>query len=135
MQDMLKKLKMKESKMPSHEKDAKMSVLSHLRDMAQDSMSGKLSGLKKVSVMSDSSKGLKEGLSKAQELTSEHLENEDDLMSPEVMDRSPHKESEDRYENLEEEIDGDSEEEEMSSEEIDMKIAELQELKNQMRKG
>lgn len=133
---MLKKLKKKEGKMPSHEKDAKMSVLSHLRDMAQESMGGKLSGLKKVSVMSDSKEGLKEGLSKAQELTDKHLENEDDEMAPELMDQSPHSESEDRYENLEETADGESHEsEEMSPEDIDAKIAHLVALKHSMRKG
>jgi hypothetical protein len=120
----------------SHEKDAKMKVLSHLRDMAQESMGHKLGGLKKVSVMSDSSEGLEKGLSKAQELTKEHLENEDAQMAPEMMDTSPHRESEDRYENLEEELGGiDEESEEMSSEDIDAKIAHLQSLKNSMRKG
>lgn len=138
MHDMLKKLKKKESDMPSHEKKAKMDVLSHLRDMAQESMGSKLHGMKKVSVMSDSPEGLKEGLSKAQNI----MEHKDE-MSPDHMDLSPHVESEDPYENLEESSqheasespEEESSEHELSPEEIDAQIAHLVSLKHSMRKG
>lgn len=58
---LMKKKDKKGSMMPEHERDAKMSVLEHVRDMAQDMMKGKLDGMKKVTVASDSPDGLKEG--------------------------------------------------------------------------
>ena len=65
--------KMKDGKkMPEHEKDAKMSVLEHVRQLAQDMMKDKLDhGMKKVEIASDSSEGLKKGLEKAMEMMPE----------------------------------------------------------------
>jgi hypothetical protein len=122
MHEMMKKMKGKEKKMPGHEKDAKMSVLSHLRDMAQESMSGKLGGLKKVSVMSDKPEGLEQGLDKAKELV-KHMGNEEE---------SPEGEA---SESLEEEASEDEmspDEESLSPEEIDSQIAHLVELKHKL---
>jgi len=65
---LMKKKDKKGSMMPEHERDAKMSVLEHVRDMAQDMMKGRLDGLKKVTVASDSASGLKEGLAKAKDM-------------------------------------------------------------------
>ena len=129
MQDMLKKMKKKEGSMSPHEKNAKMSVLSHLRDMAQEAMGGKLKGVKKVSVMSDSPEGLQHGLEAAHEMV-EHK----DEMSPDHMETEPHEESEDPYENLEDEQE-EKAPHEMSHSELADHISKLQELHKSMRKG
>lgn len=59
--------------MSDNEKNAKMDVVSHLRDMAAGAMKNKMSskGMHKVSVASDSSEGLKHGLEKAKEIVGE----------------------------------------------------------------
>ena len=57
-------MKKKKSDMSDVEKDAKKSVLGELRQTADDMMKDKLSGLKKVTVASDSPEGLEEGLEK-----------------------------------------------------------------------
>lgn len=67
------------------EKDAKMSVLNDLKDVASDAMKQKIHGLKKVQVMSDSDEGLKAGLSKAEDLISDAAHKEDHEMNPEEM--------------------------------------------------
>ena len=123
MYKMLKQMKGKESKMSSHEKDAKMGVLSHLRDMAQESMGSKLHGLKKVSVMSDKPEGLEMGLAKAKELV-KHLE---EGSSEEEMSESPDVEA---SEGSEQEMS----EEEMTPEEIDAQIEHLMALKQSLNK-
>ena len=58
----------KGSMMGDTEREAKMSVLKHVGDMASDMMKGRLDGLKKVTVASDSASGLKEGLAKAKDM-------------------------------------------------------------------
>lgn len=71
MNDMMKKLlEKKKSKgmLSDEESSAKMSVLKNLRGQSNDSLSEKLKGAKKVSVMSDSQEGLEEGLDKAKEI-------------------------------------------------------------------
>lgn len=57
-------------KMSEHEKNAKMGVLHHLKQMAEGMMKDHMDGhgMKKVSVMSDSPEGLQEGLEKAKQL-------------------------------------------------------------------
>jgi hypothetical protein len=50
------------------EKKAKLTALGGMRDMAHEMMSGKLKNLKKVTVASNSKPGLKEGLSKAEDI-------------------------------------------------------------------
>jgi len=68
MQMMAKK---KDAKpMSEMEKKAKLDSVNELRDAAQEAMGGKLDGLKKVSVLSDSSQGLKHGLDKARQVMS-----------------------------------------------------------------
>lgn len=54
--------------MPDHEKQAKMDVVKHLRDMASGAMKDKMGSLHKVSVASDSAEGLQHGLQKAQQV-------------------------------------------------------------------
>jgi len=64
-----KKMKDKKSEMGDTERDAKMSVLQHVKDMAQDMMKGRLQdGMKKVTVASDSKEGLEDGLQKAKDM-------------------------------------------------------------------
>jgi hypothetical protein len=66
--DRLKKILSKKRDLHPIEKEAKMNVIKHLKDMASHEMGGKLDGLKKVSVMSDSEKGLEKGLDKAKDI-------------------------------------------------------------------
>lgn len=63
-----KKKKDAQGEMSDVEKSAKSSVLEDLRDQASKAMSGKLHGLKKVTVASDSGSGLEHGLDKAKEM-------------------------------------------------------------------
>lgn len=62
------KMKGKGSAMSDLEKEAKMKAVSGLKDMAEDEMGDSVKSLKKVSVMSDSKKGLKAGLKKAEDM-------------------------------------------------------------------
>lgn len=84
MHERLKKLLEQEEKeqMRPAEHEARRSVLEDLRNQAHEALSGKLKGMKKVSVMSDSPEGLKEGLDKAEELASE-AEHEEHSGKPE----------------------------------------------------
>lgn len=50
------------------ERDAKMSAVQGLKDMANEAMKGKMDGMKKVTVASDSQEGLEHGMDKAKEL-------------------------------------------------------------------
>jgi len=65
---LMKKKDKKGSMMGDTEREAKMSVLKHVGDMASDMMKGRLDGMKKVTVASDSADGLKEGLAKAKDM-------------------------------------------------------------------
>jgi hypothetical protein len=56
----------KDKKMSPLEQKAKMKALKEANGMASDMLKGHLSGLKKVTVASDSKKGLEEGLKKAE---------------------------------------------------------------------
>jgi hypothetical protein len=112
MKEKLKKKGMMEkSGLSNLEKDAKSSVLRDLSDQAGKAMAGKLSGLKKVSVASESPEGLKAGLEKAKELVGQ-MPRADEASEPEG--------------EMSEEMEG---YENMSPEELDMAIQELQALK------
>lgn len=94
--DQLKKLREKKGmhKMHPMEQKAKMGVMEDLQKMAHDAMGGKLKGMKKVTVASDSEEGLEHGLDKAHDVIKhlppalddshtdhenfEHSENEED---------------------------------------------------------
>lgn len=69
-----------------HEKLAKVDALNALKKMASDGMAGKMKSLKKVSVMSDSEQGLKEGLEKAKQILPSH---EFESASDEEAEESP----------------------------------------------
>ncbi len=125
MNDHLKNLMMKDKKagmgkMSPVEQNAKMSVLNHLRDMANEELGGKLKGIKKVSVMSDSPKGLETGLDKAKELVDPKAG-----MHEGMPEGSP---EEEMMESPEEEM-MEPAEEHMSADELDQKIQELMALK------
>jgi hypothetical protein len=83
--------KKKESGMKDIEKTAKTSVIQALRDMAEGEMSGKLKGLKKVTVASDSEHGLEKGLEKAKEIMgmSDDTETEEDGIEDAEMPEMP----------------------------------------------
>lgn len=99
----LLKKKKSDKVMSEPEKQAKMEVLKNLDEDMAKAMSEKLAGLKKVTVASDSSEGLEQGLEKAKEM----------LEAKEMEDEEP------------------SEEDDMELSEIEAKIKELEELKKQ----
>lgn len=69
LHDKMKKVMAGKKEMPSHEKDAKISVVKHLRDMAMGAMKDKMGAKHQVSVASNSPQGLQEGLDMAQKVT------------------------------------------------------------------
>jgi hypothetical protein len=73
---LMEKKKMKGGKLSDNEKSAKMSVVKDMQDMAKKAMSDSLPGMKKVTVASDSTEGLKEGLEKAEEVMEKMPEEE-----------------------------------------------------------
>ncbi len=92
----------------STEKEAKMSVVQHMKDMAQEMMGDHLKGMKKVTVASDSDEGLKHGLSKASDIIEQgHLGPEDFAAKhPEELDDSDEEASESPEEEAKEQADG-----------------------------
>lgn len=113
--EMMKKMMGKNDEDSSDmKKEAKLSVLKELRKMASDMMGDDVKGgmMKKVTVASPSTEGLKEGLSKAEDM----------------MESAPESDEMDAYE------DDDMDMENCSPEELDAKIAKLQELKAKMSK-
>jgi hypothetical protein len=109
---MLRMLGKKKEKMGDAEKEAKMSVIKEMRNMASGIMGDNLKNLKKVTIASDSKEGLEEGLDKAKE----------------VIEKQP----------MQEESDESSEEEQMedcnmSEDEIDEKIKELMDMKAKLK--
>lgn len=108
---MFEKKKKGEGEMHPSMKKAKMGVLKHLSDMASEAMGGKLHGLKKVTVASDSEEGLKHGMEKAKDIVEGGLPEAEESESPEM-----------------EESEKESEDEGLSVEELEQKIAELKAL-------
>jgi|ERR1035437_1477312 hypothetical protein len=78
--DQMKRLKDKKGMKKMHpiERNAKMDVIGHMRDMADDAMGNKLKGLNKVTVASDSPQGLRHGLNKANSLMSQSSDPDQD---------------------------------------------------------
>lgn len=105
----------KEAPMDPKRKEAKISTLEHLRDLAKEMMMEDLKGSMKggkVTVASDSPEGLKEGLEKAKDVVEK------------LPEGSPEEESQESPEEEMQEIPHD-----MSEDEIDKKLAELMKLK------
>lgn len=114
MKDFMFKKKMKSEGMNPIEKEAKMAAVSEMKKMAEDAMSEKLGGLKKVTVAAPDDESLKQGLEKAEDIVESKLgESEDES---EMED-----ESEDESEMA------------MSEEELDKKIQELLALKEKLK--
>ncbi len=72
-----KKLEQGGKELSDDESSAQMSVLKDLKGQMGGMMGDKMNKLKKVSVMSDSEKGLKEGLSKAEDIVNNGQEDSD----------------------------------------------------------
>lgn len=109
----LKKMMGKDDEGGDMKKEAKLSVLKELRELASkmmgDDLKNGMDSMKKVTVASDSKEGLKRGLEKAEEM----------------MDVGPEGQSEEAE--MTDELEG-----EMSPEELDAEIARLQSLKSKM---
>lgn len=140
--------KKKGSKMSDTEMGAKKSVLESLRDEMSKAMGDKLSGLKKVTVASDSKEGLQNGLSTAKNMVEggkggtvgdsygHELEKavEDDEMDTHPTDNSDDNDEAEAEGPIGEEDESPEEEsheegEDMSHEEIDAKLKHLLALK------
>ena len=142
---MFEKFKKKKDGMSDNEKQAKMDAISGLRDVASNAMKHKLDGLKKVTVASDSPKGLEKGLDIAKKLAG-HMPNKEEAsegegdMSPEELSSHEASESpsEESSENVEEGSehpenasfeDGQGESKEALMAELEQKMKEFEELK------
>jgi hypothetical protein len=122
MIDKLMKMKKKEGKLSDVEKDAKLSVLQDLKSQAEDSLAGKLKGLKKVTVAAGSPSDLKKGLDKAKEIIGDMPE----------MEEAEEEAGEDL--DADEEMHEDhGEEEALTEEELDAKLQKLMAMKEKMK--
>jgi len=113
----------KKKEMSPNEKKAKMGIMEDIQGIASKAMHGKLDGLKKVEIASNSPEGVKKGLDIAQKVVSKLPEGSglDELAqegSEEISESPEHELSESP------EFEA-GEEEEMSEEDIDNKIKEL----------
>lgn len=146
---MEKLLSKKKDKMDPEYKGAKMSALHELQKAMSEMMGDDVKGLKKVTVASDSSEGLKHGLDKAKEA----LDGDDNgphmKESPEELEKDIHEDEDGRDEENcdEDEEEGSPEEEaeespeeeaseghDMSDEDLDSKIKELEAIKASRKK-
>ena len=104
--------KKKEEGMDPLDKEAKLTAISEMKKMAEDAMSEKLGGLKKVTVAAPDEESLKAGLEKAEDIVESKMEGEDES---EMEDEES------------------SEVADMSEEELDKKIQELLALKSKLK--
>ena len=111
----------KDKKMSPLEQKAKLKALKEANGMASDMLKGQLSGLKKVTVASDSKEGLKKGLDKAEDMLGEQ-EDEDSELGEQADAES------DEYESAQDEAMP------MDEDELDKKIQELMALKEKLKK-
>ena len=119
------------------ERDAKMSVMNDMKQMASDEMGDRLKGLKKVTVASDSAPGLSEDLDKAKELLGDHDQEDPDMekLEEETGEDLDHDNEEGEPLEHQEQVlgheDGQEEHEDadLSPEEIEQKIQKLMLLK------
>ena len=139
----------KAKKLSPIELKAKTNVLEQLKQAMQDEMGGKLSGLKKVTVASDSKHGLEQGLDKAKHLLGSHEDADQEQVEGAEEDMHEdldhdHEEGEspehqdmvmghDEEESPSEEA-SESPEDEMSEDSLDKKIQELLAKKEMMKK-
>lgn len=116
----------KKKEMSPAEKKAKLSALKEAHGMASDMMKDGLSGAKKVSVMSDSKKGLEKGLDIAKKIVDKE---DSDLGEDEMEDSELGEKMEDAQEGYSDQQD---ESEPMDEDEIDAQIQELMKLKEKL---
>ena len=137
-------------KLNGMEQKAGSKVLDELRAHAQKLMSGKMKGLKKVTVASDSPEGLKKGLNVAEDMLGKDSELTKSPLGEVLGNKSKigksHESHPSEIEGLEEQDhedlesdefeagEAEGEEEQMSEEELDAKIKELMQLKAKMHK-
>lgn len=113
------------------EKKAKLTALGAANDMATEALKGKLSGIKKVSVISDDKQGLEKGLEKAKKIVGA-VESEDEESEDEG-DMSGHGYHGGADQDEEgESCEMDEESEPKDEEEIDTMIAHLMKMKEKM---
>lgn len=139
MYDKMAKLMAKKKGRPMDdlEKEAKMNVVKDLGSSAAEAMHGRLAGLKKVTVASDSESGLQHGLKKAEELVKDLPGMKDAAEHDEEMAHDA-EDGNGRDGDLfaggaadDEAAEGESEDD-MSPEEIDEKLAELMDKKKRL---
>lgn len=138
-----KKMKDKKSSMGDTERDAKMSVLEHVKDLAQNMMKDKLGGLKKVTVASDSPEGIQEGLMKAKAMLGSHGEDSSDDSDEGEDHAMPHPDTHSEASSSSEPSESPADEaaemesdehdsDDLSEDEVDQKLQELMALKERM---
>ena len=111
----------KDKNMSPLEQKSKLKVLKCLKDDMDCRLKEQLSGLKKVTVASDSKEGLKKGLDKAEDMLGEQ-EDEDSELGEQADAES------DEYESAQDEAMP------MDEDELDKKIQELMALKEKLKK-
>ena len=77
MKDLMKKMLEKDSKKDDKSKEAKMSALKELHEMASKAMEDDMDSMKKVTVASKDDEGLEAGLEKAKEMLKKKDDDED----------------------------------------------------------
>lgn len=116
MRELMEQMRKGKKGMNDTEKEAKLGVLKFISDAADDAIAGKVKGLKKVTVASDSKEGLKKGLEMAEEKIGEKEEDDIEAVDGEAV---PMEESED-------------EEEMLDKDEIEKKLAKLLKMKEKL---
>lgn len=108
MEEFMKLLakKAKEQKGPMHgpRMDAKAAMAKELSDSLGSDIMGGIEGMKKVTVASNSEKGLKEGLEKAEDVLESKMKKEDEEDSEEESEDEDEMEDEEESPDLESEI-------------------------------
>ena len=133
----MKELFKSKKKIGDNERDAKMSVLKEVSDMAGSAMGDKLKGLKKVSVMAPDSEHLKEGLDSAKKLVDKMPDGscpeckgaKGECSCPEMEGSDAEESAESpEFEASEDESSEEKDPEQMDAEELKAKIEELKQL-------
>jgi|GEM_PF-5187692 hypothetical protein len=115
-------------KISGNAQKAKLTALREANKMARDMMKEDLSGLKKVTIASDSKEGLKAGLEKAEEMMEGGEEEEKDCSECPGCPECEGKEESEDSEEMEDES-------EMDESDIDAQIAELMKMKEKLKKA
>ncbi len=128
---LMAKKKSEGKKLSGAEKKGKEATLSSLIDDMMDMDSGKVKGLKKVTIASDTSKGLKKGVEKAEEMLDEGGMSDEEMPEGEQL-ADAEEEMPEAEESSDMEMAEAEDEEEMSKEEL---LAEIDRLKAELEKA